>query len=134
METSGVSREYDVFIVYLPLSVSLTVALSFQVIMWMLKQGRGMIDTVFKINQFFPSKLPQYQDHCVSPTCVHLLFFKTLNHKNLTDVFSLAQNQHEMFLMRKNHLDFKALAQRLAMDKDKLQDYITVSLLHRVVL
>ncbi|XP_019113741.2 uncharacterized protein LOC104938148 [Larimichthys crocea] len=68
------------------------------VIMWMLKQGRGMIDTVFKINQFFPSKLPQYQDHC---------------------------NQHEMFLMRKNHLDFKALAQRLAMDKDKLQDYIT---------
>ncbi|KAG8012890.1 TERF1-interacting nuclear factor 2 [Nibea albiflora] len=68
------------------------------VIMWMLKQGRGMIDTVFKINQLFPSKLPQYQDRC---------------------------NQREMFLMRKNHLDFKALAQRLAMDKDKLQDYIT---------
>ncbi|KAM7414091.1 hypothetical protein PAMA_019082 [Pampus argenteus] len=29
-----------------------------------------------------------------------------------------------MFLMRKNHLDFKALAQTLAVDKDKLEDYI----------
>ncbi|XP_045892828.1 uncharacterized protein LOC123961461 [Micropterus dolomieu] len=67
------------------------------VIMWMLREGRGMIDTVFKISQFFPSKLPQYQDRC---------------------------SQHEMFLMRKNHLDFKALAQSLAMDKDKLEDYI----------
>lgn len=38
----------------------------FQVIIWMLREGRGMIDTVFKIIQFFPSKLPQYQDHCVS--------------------------------------------------------------------
>ncbi|XP_059191492.1 uncharacterized protein LOC131973500 [Centropristis striata] len=66
-------------------------------IMWMLREGRGMVDTVVKISQFFPSKLPQYQDQC---------------------------NQHEMFLMRKNHLDFKALAQVLATDKDKLKDYI----------
>ncbi|XP_070828044.1 uncharacterized protein [Chaetodon trifascialis] len=66
-------------------------------IMWMLREGRGMVDTVFKINQFFPSKLPQYQDHC---------------------------NQHEMFLMRKNHLDFKALAQALATDKDRLEGYM----------
>lgn len=42
----------------------------------------------------------------------------------------LAQSQHEMFIMRKNHLDFKAVAQALAMDKDKLGDYIMVSLLH----
>ncbi|XP_078114158.1 uncharacterized protein LOC144522732 [Sander vitreus] len=67
------------------------------VIMWMLREGRGMVDTVFKISKFFPSKLPQYQDQC---------------------------SQHEMFLMRKNHVDFKALAQALAMDKDKLEDYI----------
>ncbi|XP_056242275.1 uncharacterized protein LOC130175761 [Seriola aureovittata] len=67
------------------------------VIMWMLREGRGMVDTLFKIAQFFPSKLPQYQDQC---------------------------NQHEMFLMRKNNMDFKALAQALAMDKDKLEDYI----------
>ncbi|KAF3689260.1 TERF1-interacting nuclear factor 2 TRF1-interacting nuclear protein 2 [Channa argus] len=67
------------------------------VIMWMLREGRGMVDTVFKIIHFFPSKLPQYQDHC---------------------------SQHEMFIMRKNHLDFKTLAQALAMDKVKLEDYI----------
>lgn len=35
-----------------------------------------------------------------------------------------------MFLMRKNHLDFKTLAQALAMDKDKLEDYMKVSLFH----
>lgn len=40
--------------------------LSFQVIMWMLRTGRGMLETVFKIIKFFPSKLPQYQDQCVS--------------------------------------------------------------------
>ncbi|XP_042370993.1 uncharacterized protein LOC121964878, partial [Plectropomus leopardus] len=34
------------------------------VIMWMLRDGRGMVDTVFKTCQFFPSKLPQYQDQC----------------------------------------------------------------------
>ncbi|XP_063754644.1 uncharacterized protein LOC134874535 [Eleginops maclovinus] len=66
-------------------------------IMWMLRERRGMVETVCKICNFFPSKLPQYQDQC---------------------------NQHEMFLMRKNHVDFKALAQTLAMDKDKSEDYI----------
>ncbi|XP_068460080.1 uncharacterized protein [Clinocottus analis] len=71
--------------------------LCFQVIMRMLREGRGMVDTVLKTSQFFPRKLPQYQGQC---------------------------SQHEMFLMRKNHLDFKALAQALAMDKAKLQDYI----------
>lgn len=39
---------------------------SSQIIMWMLKQERGMIDIMFKINQFFPSRLPQYQNQCVS--------------------------------------------------------------------
>lgn len=39
-----------------------------------------------------------------------------------------------MFLMRKNHLDFKALAQSLAMDKDKLEDYIKVSLCLSIVI
>lgn len=29
--------------------------------------------------------------------------------------------------MRKNHLDFKTLAQALAVDKDKLEEYIKVS-------
>ncbi|KAK9517238.1 hypothetical protein VZT92_025123 [Zoarces viviparus] len=67
------------------------------VIMRMLREGRGMVDTVLKTSQFFPTKLPQYQGQC---------------------------RQHEMFLMRKNHLDFKALAQTLAVDKDKLEDYI----------
>lgn len=48
-----------------------------QVIMWMLRERRGMIDTASKIVQFFPSKLPQYQDQCVSvlvsfrSTCGH---------------------------------------------------------------
>ncbi|XP_035012892.2 uncharacterized protein LOC118109688 [Hippoglossus stenolepis] len=67
------------------------------VVMWMLRQRRGMVDTVFKITKFFPNKLPQYQDQC---------------------------NQHEMFLMRKNHLDFRVLAQALAMDQDKLEYYV----------
>lgn len=34
-----------------------------------------------------------------------------------------------MFLMKKNHLDFKDLAQSLAMDKVKLERYVTVSFL-----
>ena len=38
----------------------------------------------------------------------------------------LAQNQHEMFLMRKNNLDFRVLAQALAMDQDKLEYYVKV--------
>ncbi|XP_041650849.1 uncharacterized protein LOC121514686 [Cheilinus undulatus] len=66
------------------------------VVMQMLREGRGMVDTVFKINQYFPSKLPQYQDQC---------------------------SQHQMFLMRRNNLEFKTFAQELAMDKDKLKDY-----------
>lgn len=41
----------------------------------------------------------------------------------------LEQSQREMFLMRKNHLDFRTLAQTLAMDKDKLEHYIKVNLL-----
>lgn len=67
------------------------------VIMSVLREGIGLIDVVYKILQFFPSKLPQYQDHC---------------------------SKREMFLMRKNQLDFKAFAQSLAMDKQKLQIYI----------
>ncbi|KAL6107331.1 tinf2 [Pungitius sinensis] len=67
------------------------------VIMRMLREGRGMVETVLKTTQFFPSKLPQYQGQCSQP---------------------------EMFLMRKNHLDFKTLAQALAMNKEKLEYYI----------
>ncbi|CAL8293195.1 unnamed protein product [Boreogadus saida] len=67
------------------------------VIMWMLKQGQGLVPIVVKILQFFPSKLPQYQDHC---------------------------SNKEIFLMQKNHLDFRLFAQSLALDKMKLEDYI----------
>uniref|UniRef100_A0A1A8JDI7 TERF1-interacting nuclear factor 2 N-terminal domain-containing protein n=1 Tax=Nothobranchius kuhntae TaxID=321403 RepID=A0A1A8JDI7_NOTKU len=67
------------------------------VIMWMLKDDKGVIDIVSKVGQFFPNKLPQYQDQC---------------------------SQRTMFLMRKNHLDFKSLAQTLAINKDRLEDYI----------
>lgn len=44
--------------------------------MWMLREGRGMVDIVLKINQFFPNKLPQYQDQCVSVcvTCLNVLY------------------------------------------------------------
>ncbi|XP_074533953.1 uncharacterized protein LOC141796625 [Halichoeres trimaculatus] len=66
-------------------------------IMRMLKKSQGLVDTMFKINQLFPSKLPQYQDHC---------------------------NQHHMFLMKKNHLDFKAFVQELALEKEKLEHYV----------
>uniref|UniRef100_A0A1A8DDP8 TERF1-interacting nuclear factor 2 N-terminal domain-containing protein n=1 Tax=Nothobranchius kadleci TaxID=1051664 RepID=A0A1A8DDP8_NOTKA len=34
------------------------------VIMWMLKDDKGVIDIVSKVGQFFPNKLPQYQDQC----------------------------------------------------------------------
>lgn len=37
-----------------------------QFIMWMLREGRGMVETMLKINHFFPNKLPQYQGQCVS--------------------------------------------------------------------
>ncbi|CAL8262707.1 unnamed protein product [Merluccius merluccius] len=67
------------------------------VIMWMLKQGQGIVPIVVKILQFFPGELPQYQNHC---------------------------SNREMSLMRKNHLDFKLFAQSLAMDKKKLENYI----------
>ncbi|CAN9498682.1 unnamed protein product [Ophioblennius macclurei] len=67
------------------------------VVMRMLRDGRGTVETVSKINQFFPSKLPEYQNQCT---------------------------QREMFLMRKNHMDFKALAQALALDKIRRQKYI----------
>lgn len=39
-----------------------------------------------------------------------------------------------MFLMKKNHLDFKAFVQVLALEKDKLEDYIEVNLLEIVSL
>ncbi|XP_029992429.1 uncharacterized protein LOC115420940 isoform X2 [Sphaeramia orbicularis] len=67
------------------------------VVMWMLREGRGLTDVIHKILQFFPNKLPQYEGHC---------------------------SKREMFLMRKNQLDFKALAQTLTIDKQKLQEYM----------
>ncbi|XP_077938272.1 uncharacterized protein LOC144383669 isoform X2 [Gasterosteus aculeatus] len=77
--------------------MKITFGLKTLVIMRMLRVGRGMVETVLKTSQFFPSKLPQYQGQC---------------------------SQREMFLMRKNHLDFKTLAQALAMNKDKLEYYV----------
>lgn len=67
------------------------------VIMWMLKEGAGSVNVVQKINKYFPRKLPQYQEHC---------------------------RKHEMYLMKKNQLDFRTFAQSLIMDKQKLNDYI----------
>lgn len=51
---------------YLSIQLFSGCCLLLQVIMWMLKEGKGMIDIVSKIGQFFPNKLPQYQDQCVS--------------------------------------------------------------------
>ncbi|KAM4733824.1 uncharacterized protein FYW61_007156 [Anableps anableps] len=67
------------------------------VIMWMLREGRRKVHIVSNIIRFFPNKLPQYEDQC---------------------------SQREMFLMRKNHADFKSLAQSLAITKERLEDYM----------
>lgn len=37
-----------------------------------------MVDTVLKINLFFPSKLLQYQNQCVSVQLIYPVFFKSL--------------------------------------------------------
>lgn len=118
------------------------VCLCFQVIMRMLRVGRGMVETVLKTSQFFPSKLPQYQGQCVGvpstsgficPPVSQLMHvikccsIRPLVITNILRPFSLVQSQREMFLMRKNHLDFKTLAQALAMNKDKLEYYVAVS-------
>lgn len=67
------------FFYYLSSILSPSIRASSQLIMWMLKRGRGIIDTVFKINQFFPSRLTQYQNQCVSE-CVHTTIgFKVLS-------------------------------------------------------
>ena len=98
---------------------------SLQLIMWMLKRERRMIDTMLKINQFFPNRLPQYQNQCVS-LCLHIFIGFKVIIKGKQFFFQL-KNQHQIFLMRKNHLDFKDLAQSLAMDKSKLERYVAVS-------
>ncbi|XP_072291918.1 uncharacterized protein [Eucyclogobius newberryi] len=67
------------------------------IIMWMLREGIGPISVVQKIIKYFPSKLPQYEEHC---------------------------RKYEMFLMRRNQHDFRTFAQSLVMDKEKLEDYI----------
>lgn len=54
------------FVYYLSSILSPFIRASSQLIMWMLKRGRGVIDTMFKINQFFPRRLTQYQNQCVS--------------------------------------------------------------------
>ncbi|XP_028306050.1 uncharacterized protein LOC114465321 [Gouania willdenowi] len=71
------------------------------VIMWMLREEERMIETVLKIIQFFPNKLPQYQHQC---------------------------SHQEMFLMRRNHRDFKDFALVLALDKDRRHHYIQTQL------
>ncbi|XP_058501090.1 uncharacterized protein LOC131469781 isoform X1 [Solea solea] len=77
--------------------MKLAFGLKTMVIMWMLRQDAGVVDIVFKIKQFFPNKLPQYEDQCT---------------------------QREMFLMRRNNLDFRVLTQSLALDKDKCDHYM----------
>lgn len=42
-------------------------------------------------------------------------------------MFVPSQSQRDMFLMIKNHVDFRSLAQALTMDRAKLKDYILVS-------
>lgn len=44
--------------------------------------------------------------------------------------FVFFQSQREMFLMRKNHVEFKSFAQTLAINKDRGEEYIKVSLKH----
>ncbi|XP_041745996.1 uncharacterized protein LOC121576698 [Coregonus clupeaformis] len=66
------------------------------IIMWMLREDQGIVNTVVKTITFFPSRLPQYHE------C----------------------SRQEMHLMRKNHQDFKALAQTLAMDMSMRKAYI----------
>ncbi|XP_041852518.1 uncharacterized protein LOC121647289 isoform X2 [Melanotaenia boesemani] len=45
--------------------------------------------------------------------------------KHMKILFGLkTMSQREMFLMRKNHVDFKSFAQTLAVDKSKLEDYM----------
>lgn len=41
--------------------------------------------------------------------------------------FVPSQSQRDMFLMVKNHVDFRSLAQALTVDRAKLKDYILVS-------
>lgn len=77
--------------------MKITFGLKTMVIMWMMKEGAGPVNVVQKINKYFPRKLPQYQEHC---------------------------RKHEMYLMKKNQLDFRTFAQSLIMDKQKLDDYI----------
>ncbi|KAM8861434.1 uncharacterized protein ACB058_008253 [Synchiropus picturatus] len=67
------------------------------IVMRMLRDGCSSIDTSLKILHFFPTDLPEYRGQC-SP--------------------------REMFLMRKNHLDFRVLAQILTTDGAKRQYYV----------
>lgn len=87
---------------------------------------------MFKINQFFPSRLTQYQNQCVSQ-CVHTtIASKVLSVNKFYHFFFFLfhpKSQREIFLMKKNHLDFKNLAQSLAVDKGKLERYVEVSFL-----
>ncbi|XP_010882410.2 uncharacterized protein LOC105018570 [Esox lucius] len=66
------------------------------VIMWMLREDQGMVNTVVKTMKFFPSRLPQYHD------C----------------------SRHQMYLMRKHHQEFKALAKTLATELSVRKAYI----------
>lgn len=45
-------------------------------------------------------------------------------------MFTFSQSQRHMFLMIKNHVDFRSEAQALTMDRAKLKDYILVSSAH----
>lgn len=53
-------------LMHIPPSVCPSFSSVLQFIMWMLRERRGMVETMLKINQFFPNKLPQYQGQCVS--------------------------------------------------------------------
>ncbi|KAJ7997761.1 hypothetical protein DPEC_G00215480 [Dallia pectoralis] len=66
------------------------------VIIWMLREDQGIVNTVLKTITFFPTRLPQYRG------C----------------------SQREMYEMRKHHRDFKALAQTLATELSVRNAYI----------
>lgn len=67
------------FVYYQSSILSPFIRASSQLIMWMLKRGRGVIDTMFKINQFFPRRLTQYQNQCVSYCVSTTIGFKGLS-------------------------------------------------------
>lgn len=49
-----------------------------QIIMWMLREDQGIVNTVVKLIKFFPSRLPQYHE-CVSKCIITMPYLITLD-------------------------------------------------------